>query len=46
MGSRNLKDAEFKTLVIKRLNELRGKVDELSLNFNKDKKHLKRKWKF
>ena len=40
MESSNLIDAEFKTLVIKMFNELRGKVDELSENFNKEiKKH-------
>ena len=31
MESSNLTDAEFKTLVIKMLNELRGSVDELSI---------------
>ena len=35
MESRNLTDAEFKTLVIKMLNEFRGRVDEFSKNFNK-----------
>ena len=41
MESSNLTDAEFKTLVIKMLNELMGSVDELSENFNKEikKKH-------
>ena len=40
MESSNLTDAEFKTLVIKMLNELIGSVDELSENFNKEiKKH-------
>ena len=40
MESNNLTDAEFKTLVIKMLNELKGSVDELSENFNKEiKKH-------
>ena len=33
MESSNLTDAEFKTLVIKMLNELMGSVDELSQNF-------------
>ena len=32
----NLLDAEFKTLVITMLNELRGRVDALSENFNKE----------
>ena len=40
MESSNLTDAEFKTLVIKMLNELRRSVDELSENFNK------KKWKW
>ena len=34
MESSNLTDAEFKTLIIKMLNELRGSVDEFSENFN------------
>ena len=41
MESSNLIDAEFKTVVIKMLNELRGSVDEFSENFNKEiKKHI------
>ena len=36
MESSNLTDAEFKTLVIKMLNELMGSVDEFSENFNKE----------
>ena len=32
----NLLDAEFKTLVIRMLDELRGKVDEFSDKFNKE----------
>ena len=32
----NLLDAEFKTLVMRILSELRGGVDELSENFNKE----------
>ena len=39
MESSNLTDAEFKTLIIKMLNELRGNVDDISENFNKDIKH-------
>ena len=35
----NLKDAEFKTLVIKKLNKLMWTVDEFSENFNRDKRH-------
>ena len=43
MESSNETDAEFKTLVIKMLNELKGSVDELSENFNKEikKKNIK-----
>ena len=43
MESSNLTDAEFKTLVIKMLNEFRGSIDEFSENFNKDikKKNIK-----
>ena len=36
MESRNLIDAEFKTLVIKMFNELMGRVDEFSENFKKE----------
>ena len=39
--SSNLTDAEFKTLVIKMLNELMGSVDEFSENFNKEIKNTK-----
>ena len=43
MESSNLSDAEFKTLVIKMLNELMRSVDEFSENFNKDiKKHTQK----
>ena len=38
MDSSNLTVAEFKTMIIKMLNELRGSVDESSRNFNRDKK--------
>ena len=41
MESSNLTDAEFKTLVIKILNELRGSVDEFSENFNKEIRNTK-----
>ena len=41
MESSNLADAEFKTLVIKMLNELRGSVDKVSENFNREIKKLK-----
>ena len=40
MESSNLTDEEFKTLVIKMLSDLMGRVDEFSDNFNKEiKKH-------
>ena len=45
METSNLPDAEFKTLVIRMLNELRGRVDELSENFNKEIENIKWKWK-
>ena len=35
METSKLQDAELKTLVVRMLNELRGRVDELSENFNK-----------
>ena len=41
----NLTDVEFKTLVIKILNELLGRVDKFSENFNKEIKKQKWKWK-
>ena len=40
MESNNLIDAEFKTLVIKMLNELLGSVDEFSENFSKEIKNI------
>ena len=36
METSNLPDAEFTALVIRLLNDLRGRVDELSENFNKE----------
>ena len=45
MESSNLTDAEFKTLVIKMLNKIRGSVKELSENFNEEGKKWKWKWK-
>ena len=42
METRNLPDAEFKTLVIRVLNELRGRVDDLSKNFNKELGNIKK----
>ena len=41
MESSNLTNAEFRTLVIKMLNELMGSVDEFSENFNKEIKNIK-----
>ena len=38
METSNLLNAEFITLVIRMLNELRGRVDELNENFKKEKK--------
>ena len=37
----NILDAEFKTLVIRMLNELRGRVDELSEKINKEIRNKK-----
>ena len=37
MEMSNLTDAEFQTLVIRMLSELRGRVEELSENFKKGK---------
>ena len=45
MDTGNLSDAEFKTLVIRMLSELRGRADELSENFNKDIGNTDRKHK-
>ena len=42
METSNLLDAEFKTLVIKMLNEFRGRADELNENFNKEIENIKR----
>ena len=39
METSNLLDTEFKTLVIRMLNELRGRADELKENFNSIKGH-------
>ena len=41
MESRNLADAEFKTMVTKMLNELRGSVDKFSEIFNEEIKRHK-----
>ena len=40
METSNLLNAEFKTLVLRTLSELRGRVDELNENFNSIKKDI------
>ena len=37
----NLPETEFKTLVIRMPKKLRGRIDKLSENFNRDSKHKK-----
>ena len=37
-----LPDTEFKTLVIKMFSEIRGRIDELSENFNKERETMKK----
>ena len=41
METSNLPDADFKILVIRMLNELRGRIQELSENFNKEIGNIK-----
>ena len=41
MKKSNILDAEFKTLVIRMLRELKGRVHELSENFNKEREKKK-----
>ena len=41
METSNLPDAEFKTVVIRMLNELKGRVEERSENFNKEVENIK-----
>ena len=43
METSNIPDAEFKTLVTRMHKKLRGRVDELSVTFNKEK--TKWRWK-
>ena len=43
MEARNLPDADFKILVIKMLAELKGRVDKLIENFNKEIGNIKTK---
>ena len=45
MESSNITDAEFKTLVINKLNKLRGSVNKLGENFNKELKSIKMEMK-
>ena len=42
METSNLRDAEFKTLVIRLLNELWGRRDDLSENFNNKIRNIKK----
>ena len=42
METSNLSDAEFKTLVMRMFKELRGRVNDLSENFNKDIGNIKK----
>ena len=41
METSNLPDGEFKTRFIRMLSELRGRLDELSENFNKEIGNIK-----
>ena len=41
MEASSLPDAEFKTLVIRMLNELKGRLEELGENFNKEVENIK-----
>ena len=41
MEPSHLPAAEFKTLVIRMVNDLRGRVDKLSQNFNKEIESIK-----
>ena len=41
METSNLPDAQFKTLIIRLLNELRVRADEFSENFNKEIENIK-----
>lgn len=43
MEASNLPDAAFKVMVIRMLNELRGRVDGISETFNKEIGSLKKK---
>lgn len=39
MEASNLPDNEFKTLVVKMFNELRGRIDRFSENLQRDRNH-------
>ena len=41
METSKLPDAEFKTLIVRMLSELRGRADELSENFSKEIGNIK-----
>ena len=41
METSNLPDAEFKTLIVRMLNELRGRTDEVSEHFSKEIGNIK-----
>ena len=43
METSNILDAEFKTLVIRMLNELRGRIDQQSENLDKGIVNIKKK---
>ena len=45
MESSNLTDAEFKTLIIKMLNEILVNIDKFSVNFSKEIKNIKMEMK-
>ena len=45
METSNLLDADFKTLVIRMLKKLRGRVDESDNFYKGTKKHKKWRWK-
>lgn len=42
-GDSNLLDTDFKTLVIRLLNEFRARIDELSKNLHKETETIKKK---
>ena len=45
MERSNLLNAEFKTLIIRMLNEIRGRVDELRISTNRNRKgNIKMNW--